>query len=142
MSDTTETQPATAVQQSQPKSLTDKEWMEQMWPGGCIVFGTVDPNTGEEKEGHYDKNGMIAYRNPLPWWRRMLGHKSVQNVWSEWEFLCTDHIISFDRQKRVSVPIYLSTNHYTGKKRYAKRLCGEFIEIDPIAYEKGTVINK
>lgn len=119
-----------------------------LYAANVASCGIVDTNTGEFKEGYTDRKGNLVYRNPLPWWKRLLGMKSKEKLWGEWEYLttrqgqqtlleggmfCKTQYHEWD----VSIHIYQQIHRYTGAKRYyAKTSSGMVSDIDTRAYER------
>lgn len=122
-------------------TLSDKQAMEQIWPGGGIRFGVTDSKTGEFNEGYYDKNGKMCYRNPIPWWRRMFEQKDIHPVWGDWEYVEVLEIQLFSNNKMAHVPIYRSVNLFTGEERFSQKVGRRFRQIDTNAYKQGAVIS-
>lgn len=113
-----------------------------------IQFGIIDTKTGEFKEGYIDKAGKMAYRNPLPLWRRLLGQKSREEMWGESMFVRTVSVTAsesgpFSRRQSwsLSTGIYKQVHKMTGARRYwARSSLGDF-DIDSNAFESdGSVI--
>lgn len=113
-----------------------------------FICGTVNTATGEFKEGYVDKSGNLAYRNPLPWYKRLFGMKAKQNVWGKWEFVSMvktkRHMDSafggYCGSVKTTAAVYRRVNVYTGKEQYMATDAYDSEYIDPSAWKRGYVV--
>lgn len=104
-----------------------------------IHCGITNPNTGEFQEG-YMKNGVLKYRNPLPWWKKIFGMKKYVNLWSQPVYIGTREIVINGESSRPKA-LYRETKSSTGENRYFLKAFGRRVYIDTEDFENANLVN-
>lgn len=109
-------------------------------PDAMALCGTIDMDTGECKEGYYDKYGELKYKRvaSVPVWSEPVYYSILTNSWIQRHHRLFGESYSTSHEEKVV--LCKITNKYTERNKYFYVKDGIRRYVDTDALEKGNTI--